>query len=201
MLCWCWAIPTVACPPIRPSAGRSRLPYGSRQSLFRPARARRDQPSDCRPHQRHQHAYSTISRDYLLREGLPPDRVIKTGSPMYEVLHHYMPKIQSSDVLKRLGLQTGDFFVISAHREENIDFPDQFAKLIEVLNGLAGKYSKRVIVSTHPRTRKKMDAQKVQLNPLVELMNRWDCATMSSCRCTPGPCCLTVEPLPRKVPS
>lgn len=114
--------------------------------------------------------YSTISRDYLLREGLPPDRVIKTGSPMFEVLHHYMPKIQSSDALKRLNLKPHDYFVISAHREENIDFPDQFAKLIEVLNGLASSCDRRVIVSTHPRTRKKIDAAGVKLDSRVELM-------------------------------
>src|SRR5512133_1266686 len=78
--------------------------------------------------------YSTISRDYLLREGLPPDRVIKTGSPMFEVLHHYLPKIRASPVLQKLELSEGQFFVVSAHREENIDFPDQFAKLVQVLN-------------------------------------------------------------------
>jgi UDP-N-acetylglucosamine 2-epimerase (non-hydrolysing) len=89
---------------------------------------------------------------------------------MYEVLHHYMAKIQGSDVLSKLGLQVNDYFVISAHREENIDVPDQFAKLIEVLNNLASTYGKRVIVSTHPRTRKKIDAAGVKLNPLVELM-------------------------------
>ena len=114
--------------------------------------------------------YSDISREYLLREGLPPDRVIKTGSPMYEVLHYYIDKIQSSDILKRLGLVSHDYFVISAHREENIDYPEQFDKLISVLNHLAEKFGKRVIVSTHPRTRKKIDANNVTLNPLVELM-------------------------------
>jgi UDP-N-acetylglucosamine 2-epimerase (non-hydrolysing) len=113
--------------------------------------------------------YSAISRDYLLREGLPPDRVIKTGSPMREVLNHYLPKIQASNVLRRFNLEMGEYFVVSAHREENIDFPDQFAKLIEVLNNLATTYTRRVIVSTHPRTRKQMDSAKVQLNPLVEL--------------------------------
>ena len=84
--------------------------------------------------------YSEISREYLLREGLPPDRVIKTGSPMYEVLHHYLPKIERSDVLSRLDLEEGRYFVVSCHREENIDFPDQFAKLVRVLNGLAETY-------------------------------------------------------------
>jgi len=114
--------------------------------------------------------YSDISREYLLREGLPPDRVIKTGSPMYEVLHYYIDKIQSSDILKKLGLSPHDYFVISAHREENIDYPEQFGKLIYVLNHLAEKFGKRIIVSTHPRTRKKIDANNVTLNPLVELM-------------------------------
>ena len=89
---------------------------------------------------------------------------------MYEVLHHYMPKIKGSDVLERLSLETGQYFVVSAHREENIDAPEQFTKLIEVLNQLAETYNHRIIVSTHPRTRKRMDEQNVQLNDLVELM-------------------------------
>jgi len=114
--------------------------------------------------------YSSISREYLLREGIPPDRVIKTGSPMYEVLHHYLPKIEASDILNRLGLRTRDYFVISAHREENIDHPEQFEKLVQVLNGLADQFGKRVIVSTHPRTRKAMDERKVSLKPNIELM-------------------------------
>jgi len=114
--------------------------------------------------------YSTISREYLLREGLPPDRVIKTGSPMYEVLHHYLPKIHASDVLARLGLTEQDFFVISAHREENIDTPEQFRKLIETLNGVAEHSGKRLIVSTHPRTRKRLEAEGIILHPLVELL-------------------------------
>jgi len=114
--------------------------------------------------------YSSIAREYLLREGLLPDRIIKTGSPMYEVLHHYMTKIKDSDVLGRLGLEPGKYFVVSAHREENIDAPEQFFKLIEILNQLAESYNHRIIVSTHPRTRKRMDAEKVQLNSLVELM-------------------------------
>jgi len=114
--------------------------------------------------------YSTISREYLLREGLWPDRVIKTGSPMYEVLSYYRPKIDVSDVLDRLGLRQYEYFVVSAHREENIDDSQQFRKLIDLLNGLAAEYGKRVIVSTHPRTKKRMDAEGVQLNPLVELV-------------------------------
>jgi UDP-N-acetylglucosamine 2-epimerase (non-hydrolysing) len=114
--------------------------------------------------------YSDISREYLLREGLPPDRVIKTGSPMYEVLHHYLPKIEKSDVLARLGLTAGDYFVVSAHREENVDNPSNFRNLIDALNRVATTYEKRIIFSAHPRTRKKLDANEVQFHPLVELM-------------------------------
>ena len=114
--------------------------------------------------------YSTISRDYLLREGLPPDRVIKTGSPMYEVLHHYLPKIQASTILAQLGLTAGDYYVVSAHREENVDSPEQFGKLIRVLTNLAETSGRRVIVSTHPRTRKRMEAEQVTLPEKVELL-------------------------------
>jgi len=114
--------------------------------------------------------YSALSREYLLREGLPPDRVIKTGSPMFEVLHHYLPKIQASTILDRLGLKERAYFVVSSHREENIDDPGQFAKLIWVLNNLAEQYGLRVIVSTHPRTRKKIDGEGVTLHPRVELL-------------------------------
>lgn len=113
--------------------------------------------------------YSAISREYLLREGLPPDRVIKTGSPMYEVLHHYLPKIEGSDVLARLKLADGDYFVVSCHREENIDFDDQFSKLIHVLNTVAERFGKRIIVSTHPRTHKMIDSKGVDLRPEIEL--------------------------------
>jgi UDP-N-acetyl-L-fucosamine synthase len=114
--------------------------------------------------------YSQISRDYLLREGLPPDRIIVTGSPMYEVLHHYRPQIEASDALDRLGLTAGEYYVVSAHREENVDSPAQFAALITVLNRLAETYGRRVIMSTHPRTRKRMEAEGVSLSPLVETM-------------------------------
>lgn len=112
--------------------------------------------------------YSSISREYLLREGLPPERVIKTGSPMYEVLHHYMPRIQQSPILERLGLQNGDFYVVSAHREENIDWPEQFTKLVSVLQNLAAS-GRRVIVSTHPRTRKQFDQSGTKLPGNIEL--------------------------------
>ena len=114
--------------------------------------------------------YSSIAREYLLREGLPPDQVIKTGSPMCEVLAHYRPKIDASDVLQRLGLQAGQFFVVSAHREENIDSDRIFAKLVQVLNTVAETYGLPVIVSTHPRTQKRVDALGVQFNPLVQLL-------------------------------
>jgi UDP-N-acetylglucosamine 2-epimerase (non-hydrolysing) len=113
--------------------------------------------------------YSSASRDYLLREGLPPDRVIKTGSPMYEVLHHYAPKIEASNALERLGLRAEEYFVVSAHREENVDDAAQFARLIDVLIRLA-EMGQRVIVSTHPRTRKRIDSQRVTLPSQVELM-------------------------------
>ena len=99
--------------------------------------------------------YSSISREYLLREGLPPDRIIKTGSPMYEVLSHYRDRIETSDVLARLGLKQNEFFLVSAHREENIDDPVQFKNLVACLDAIAEQYGLPVIVSTHPRTRKK----------------------------------------------
>lgn len=114
--------------------------------------------------------YSSIARDYLLAEGLPADRVIKTGSPMFEVLNHYMAQIDNSDVLTRLGLTQGQFFVISAHREENVDSPQNLHKLAAILNGLAEQYGLPVIVSTHPRTRKRIEEQGIQFNPLIQLL-------------------------------
>ncbi|WP_233077978.1 non-hydrolyzing UDP-N-acetylglucosamine 2-epimerase [Rheinheimera soli] len=114
--------------------------------------------------------YSSIARDYLLAEGLPADRVIKTGSPMFEVLNHYMAQIDASDVLKRLSLKEREFFVISAHREENVDTPKNLHKLADILNGLASKYGLPVIVSTHPRTRKRIEEQGVSFHPLVQLL-------------------------------
>lgn len=113
--------------------------------------------------------YSSIAREYLLREGLPPDRVIKTGSPMYEVLHYYRPKIEASDALERLGLEPEAYYVVSAHREENVDAPQQFANLIEMLTHLSAT-GHRVIVSTHPRTHKRIEAEGVELPAGVELM-------------------------------
>lgn len=114
--------------------------------------------------------YSSISREYLLSEGLPPERIIKTGSPMFEVLHFYLPKINASDVMKRLGLSTEGYFLVSAHREENIDYPEQFAKLIRVLNNLSRDFGKRIIVSTHPRTRKMIEVMGTALDPAIDLM-------------------------------
>jgi len=114
--------------------------------------------------------YSDIAREYLLREGLPPDRIIKTGSPMFEVLTHYLPKIESSSILATLGLAEQDYFVVSAHREENIDSEANFHKLVGILNSLAETYSKRVIVSTHPRTRKRVESLGVSFHEKVELL-------------------------------
>ncbi|MFH1931905.1 MAG: UDP-N-acetylglucosamine 2-epimerase (non-hydrolyzing) [Pseudomonadota bacterium] len=114
--------------------------------------------------------YSSISRENLLSEGLPADRIIKTGSPMFEVLNYYLPQIESSDILKQLKLNRFDYFVFSSHREENIECPEQFSKLISLLNNLAQKYGKRIIFSTHPRTKIKMENDKVDLHTLVEIM-------------------------------
>lgn len=114
--------------------------------------------------------YSSIAREYLLREGLPPDQIIKTGSPMFEVLTHYRERIDASDVLQRLGLQPADFFVVSAHREENIESDRNFGKLVQVLNKVAEVYGLPVIVSTHPRTQKRVDAMGAQFHPLVQLL-------------------------------
>lgn len=114
--------------------------------------------------------YSTIARDYLLREGLPPDLVIKTGSPMFEVLNHYRPAIEASDALTRLGVEAGRYFVVSAHREENIESPQSFGKLAGILNAAAEEHGLPVIVSTHPRTQKRIDATGTAFHPLVRLM-------------------------------
>lgn len=114
--------------------------------------------------------YSAIGREYLIAEGFPADRVIKTGSPMFEVLHHYLPKIQAATALARLGLEPGRFFLVSVHREENVDSPEQLRKLVHLLNELAAAYRHRIIFSTHPRTRKRIDAERVDLDGLVELV-------------------------------
>ena len=114
--------------------------------------------------------YSDIAREYLLREGLSPDLVIKTGSPMFEVLTHYRPQIEASDVLSRLGLQPQGFFVVSTHREENLDSPQTFAKLVDVLTTLAQDHDLPVIVSTHPRTQKRIDSMGVTFPANVHLL-------------------------------
>lgn len=114
--------------------------------------------------------YSAIAREYLLREGLAPDRVIRTGSPMFEVLTHYLDGINASDSLSRLAVEQNRYFVVSAHREENIDSPVNFAKLVATLNAVAETYEMPVIVSTHPRTQKKVDACGAVFHPLVRLL-------------------------------
>ena len=114
--------------------------------------------------------YSDIARAYLLREGLPADRVIKTGSPMLEVLTHYLPSIVSSDILARLSLEKGKFFVVSAHREENINNEKNFQGLMDSLNLIAGQYGYPIIVSTHPRTRNMIEKKKVQMRPEIQFL-------------------------------
>lgn len=114
--------------------------------------------------------YSDIAREYLLREGLPPDRVIKTGSPMYEVLHQFKAKIEVSTVLKDLGLEKEKYFVVSSHREENINNPKNFEGLMESLNRIAEEYDYPVIVSTHPRTRNMLDTKKVVAHKNVQFL-------------------------------
>ena len=114
--------------------------------------------------------YSDIAREYLLREGLPADRIIKTGSPMFEVLNHYMSSIEASDVLTRLALEKYKYFVVSAHREENINNQSNFNGLINSLNLVAEKFDLPVIVSTHPRTRKMIDAAGLSLHKNIQLL-------------------------------
>lgn len=114
--------------------------------------------------------YSSIARDYLLREGLPPDMVIRTGSPMHEVLEFHRRGIEESGVLERLGLAPGGFFVVSAHREENIESETGFRALVQLLNHVATTFGLPVIVSTHPRTRKRIEAAGVALDPRIQLL-------------------------------
>jgi len=114
--------------------------------------------------------YSDIAREYLLAEGLPADRVIKTGSPMCEVLTYYADVIEASDVLSRLELTSGKYFVVSAHREENIDSDVNLEKLALTLNAVAEKYNEPIIVSTHPRTQKRIDAKNIKFHPLIQLL-------------------------------
>lgn len=114
--------------------------------------------------------YSTIARDYLLAEGLRPDQVIKTGSPMFEVLNFYRPKIENSNVLTLLNLKENGYFVVSAHREENINSDKNFLDLVEMLNAVAETHQVPVIVSTHPRTRKRIEEMGIEFNPLIQLL-------------------------------
>jgi len=114
--------------------------------------------------------YSDIAREYLLREGLPADKIIKTGSPMFEVLNHYKPEIESSDVLTRLNLEEGKYFVVSSHREENISSEKNFSGLMESLNLIAEKYGYPIIVSTHPRTKNMIDSKKIAMRPEIQFL-------------------------------
>lgn len=114
--------------------------------------------------------YSDIAREYLLREGLPADRIIKTGSPMFEVLHSRKEDIQNSDIIQRLGLEKGKYFVVSAHREENISSENNFMNLVDSLNTIADKYQLPIIVSTHPRTMKMIEAKGIEFHQLIQTM-------------------------------
>lgn len=114
--------------------------------------------------------YSSIAREYLLREGLSPERVIKTGSPMFEVLDFYKEQIQASDVLRKLNLESGKYFVISCHRAENVDTDEQFFKIVDILNSIGKKYQMPVIVSTHPRTRKRVEELDIKFDPNIQLL-------------------------------
>lgn len=114
--------------------------------------------------------YSDIAREYLLREGLPADRIIKTGSPMFEVLNHYLPQIESADVLSRLNLEEGKYFVVSSHREENINSEKNFNGLMDSLNAIAEKFGYPIIVSTHPRTRNMIDKKQIEMRPEIQFL-------------------------------
>jgi UDP-N-acetylglucosamine 2-epimerase (non-hydrolysing) len=114
--------------------------------------------------------YSTIARDYLIAEGLPPDRIVKTGSPMFEVLVHYRARIAASDALTRLGLEAGRYFMVSCHREENVDTPASLRRLVDVLDAVARCHGHPVLVSTHPRTAKRIAEAELTFHPLVRLM-------------------------------
>lgn len=114
--------------------------------------------------------YSDIAREYLLREGMSPDRVIKIGSPMFEVIHSKLDDIRTSKALETMGLRKGEYFVVSAHREENINADVNFFALVDTLNAIAAKYALPIIVSTHPRTRNRIEQTRVTFDPLVRLM-------------------------------
>lgn len=114
--------------------------------------------------------YSDIAREYLLREGLPADRIIKTGSPMFEVLNHYLPQIEASNVLEKLNLEEGKFFVVSSHREENINSEKNFRGLMTSLNAIAEKYQYPIIVSTHPRTQNMIDKMQIEMRSEIQFL-------------------------------
>jgi UDP-N-acetylglucosamine 2-epimerase (non-hydrolysing) len=114
--------------------------------------------------------YSAIARDYLLREGLPPDRIIRTGSPMFEVLAHYRERIDASDALTRLGIEENGYFVASVHREENVDTPEAFRKVVAILDAVAADHGLPVVVSTHPRTMKRIEASGTTFHERIRLM-------------------------------
>jgi len=114
--------------------------------------------------------YSDIAREYLLREGLPADRIIKTGSPIFEVLNHYLPQIDASPVLEKLNLEEGKFFVVSSHREENINSEKNFRGLMDSLNAIAEKYQYPIIVSTHPRTKNMIDKMQIEMQPEIQFL-------------------------------
>jgi UDP-N-acetyl-L-fucosamine synthase len=114
--------------------------------------------------------YSSIAREYLLREGLPPDRIIKTGSPLMEVLTYYRPKIDASDALRRLEVEAGRYFLVSAHRAENVDSDERLAMLAETLGAVAERFGEPILVTTHPRTRKRIDALGIAFDPRVRLL-------------------------------
>ncbi len=114
--------------------------------------------------------YSNIAREYLLREGIPADRVIKTGSPMFEVLNYYLPQIDSSNILEKLNLEEGKFFVVSSHREENISIEKNFRNLMDSLNAIADKYRLPIIVSTHPRTKNMIDRMQIDMHPDIQFL-------------------------------
>lgn len=114
--------------------------------------------------------YSSISRDYLIREGIQPELIIKTGSPMFEVLKYYKKKIDSSNIISKLDLKKNNYYLVSFHREENIDLGENFTKIIKILNKMCKKFKKKIIISTHPRTRKKISNSEIKLNNLIHLI-------------------------------
>ena len=168
---WFWATPTAALPRFRPrdavpifhmEAGNrcfdQRVPEETNRRIV-------DHVADVNL------TYSDIAREYLLREGFRRIGVIKTGSPMFEVLTHHRTAIEASKVLEHLGLRERDYFVVSAHREENVDAVSRLTSLFGAVNEIARSYEKRIVVSTHPRTRKRLEAAGLQLDPRVELLN------------------------------